>query len=290
MKQRLIVPVAAVAVIIAGVLLRVGHAAHAAQSVWMIGLALSGAPILWNTLVAARHGKFATDIVASLSIVGALALEQPLAGLVIVLMQSGGEALERLAEGRASAAVRALEEAAPRIAHRVAGERVEDVPVNAIRLGDELLVRPGDLIPVDGEITEGQSELDTSSLTGESTPVTARPGVHVMSGTANGYGALRMRATALAQESQYARIVDLVRTAQSSKAPLQRIADRYAVWFTPLTLAVCGMAVLLTHDWMRALAILVVATPCPGDSTCSDPRGSTSPSSSACSTITRASR
>lgn len=263
MKQRLLVPMAALALIIAGALLHVTSSGHIAQPLWMIGLAVTGAPILWNTLVAARHGRFATDIVASFSIIGALLLEQPLAGLVIVLMQTGGEALERFAEGRASAAVRALEEAAPRIAHRVAGDRIEDVPVNAVRIGDELLIRPGDLIPADGVVFEGESELDTSSLTGESMPVLARPGLAVMSGTANGYGALRMRATALAEESQYARIVHLVRTAQASKAPLQREADRYAIWFTPLTLLVCGIAVLLTHDWMRALAILVVATPCP---------------------------
>ena len=263
MKRRLLVPAAAVVLIIAGALLRVSGAGSLTQPLWMIGLAVSGAPILWSTLAAARRGRFATDIVASFSIVGALALEQPLAGLVIVLMQSGGEALERYAEGRASAAVRTLEEAAPRIAHRVSGERIEDVPASAVRIGDELLVRPGDLIPADGVVTEGESELDTSSLTGEARPVRARPGVEVMSGTANGYGALRMRASALAEQSQYARIVQLVRTAQASKAPLQRIADRYAVWFTPLTLIVCGAAVLLTHDWMRALAILVVATPCP---------------------------
>jgi P-type E1-E2 ATPase len=143
------------------------------------------------------------------------------------------------------------------------GGRIDDVPVSDVQVGDELLVRPGDLVPCDGVVTEGESEIDTSSLTGEAAPVSARAGTTIMSGTLNGFGALRMRTTALAAESQYERIVDLVRTAQASKAPLQRLADRYAIWFTPVTLAVCALAVLATHDWTRALAILVVATPCP---------------------------
>jgi len=229
----------------------------------MLGVILLGAPIVFETLRNALRGRFATDVVASLSIIGSVALDQPLAGLVIVLMQSGGEALERYAEGRASAAVRALEEAAPRIGHRVTDDRVTDIPVTDIVVGDDLLVRPGELVPCDGIILGGESELDASSLTGEAVPIAARAGGAVMSGTSNGFGPLRIRATALAAESQYARIVELVRTAQASKAPLQRLADKYAVWFTPITLALCALTVALTHDWIRALSILVVATPCP---------------------------
>src|SRR6185503_14877053 len=187
----------------------------------------------------------------------------PFAGLIIVLMQTGGEALEQYAEGRASAAVRALEDAAPRIAHVVRDTSVEDVPVSQVRVGDVLLVRAGDAVPCDGVVIDGESELNTSSLTGEVAPVRATAGVSVMSGSINGDGAFRMGASAPAERSQYARIVELVRSAQSSKAPLQRLADRYAIWFTPVTVLVCGAAVWITHDWMRALAILVVATPCP---------------------------
>ena len=234
-----------------------------ANTLWMVAVLVTGVPIVWGTLRDALRGRFATDVVASLSIIGAVALDQPFAGLVIVLMQNGGEALERVAERRASAAVRALERAAPRIAHRIDGNCTNDVPVGNIEVGDPLLVRPGDLVPCDGVITEGESELDTSSLTGEPAPLRATAGVAVMSGMVNGLGTFRMRATAVAEQSQYARIVELVRSAQASKAPLQRIADRYAVWFTPITVAVCAIAVGATHDWMRALAILVVATPCP---------------------------
>jgi heavy metal translocating P-type ATPase len=263
MTRRTLLPLLALALLGIGAALHYTVNAAFANDVWMIGLIVTGAPVVWSTLRAARHGRFATDVVATLSIVGAVVLGQPFAGLVIVLMQTGGEALERFAEGRASAAVRALEEAAPRVAHRVVGGRIDDVPVSDVQVGDELLVRPGDLVPCDGVVTEGESEIDTSSLTGEAAPIGARAGTTILSGTLNGFGALRMRTTALAAESQYERIVELVRTAQASKAPLQRLADRYAVWFTPVTLAVCGLAVLATHDWTRVLAILVVATPCP---------------------------
>jgi heavy metal translocating P-type ATPase len=263
MKIRLLTSILTLLWLTAGAALLLVGRGEWAHAVWMSGVVLLGAPIVFQTLRKALHGRFATDVVATLSIVGAIALDQPLAGLVIVLMQSGGEALERYAEGRASAAVRALEEAAPRIAHRVGAERIQDITVAEIAVGDELLVRPGELVPCDGIVVDGESELDTSSLTGEAMPVRATPDTPVMSGMVNGYGAFRMRATANAKHSQYERIVELVRTAQASKAPLQRLADRYAVWFTPATLLLCAAAVLITHDWMRALAIVVVATPCP---------------------------
>jgi heavy metal translocating P-type ATPase len=262
-KFRLIIPVLALLFLLVGGVLVLAPERLTAHEVWTLGVILLGAPIVFQTIRNALKGRFATDVVASLSIVGSVLLDQPLAGLVIVLMQSGGEALERYAEGRASAAVRALEAAAPRIGHRVNNDRVVDIAVKEIAVGDELLVRPGELVPCDGVVVSGESELDTSSLTGEAIPVVARSGVAVMSGTSNGFGALHIRATALAAESQYARIVELVRTAQASKSPLQRLADKYAVWFTPITLAVCALAVAVTHDWIRALSILVVATPCP---------------------------
>jgi heavy metal translocating P-type ATPase len=229
----------------------------------MAGLLLTGSPVVWRTLRGALAGHLAADLVASLAIVAAVGLEQPVAGLVIVLMQTGGEALERYAEGRASNAVRALEAAAPRVAHRLRGTHVDDVQANAVAVGDVLLVRPGELIPCDAMVIEGRSHVDVSRLTGEPLPVSAAAGTRLMSGSANGEGTLTVRALATAGESQYAHIVALVRTAQASKAPLQRLADRYAVWFTPLTLGVCLVAYILTRDPVRVLAVLVVATPCP---------------------------
>ena len=234
-----------------------------AQVVWTAGLVIAGLPLVVRTARDALKGRFATDIVASLSIIGAVALHQPLAGLVIVLMQTGGEALETYAEGRASTALHDLEQAAPRIAHVERDGTEMEVAANLVNVGDVLIVRPGDLLPCDGEVIDGDSDLDTSSVTGEAIPTRATVGVRVLSGMINGLGSFRYRASAIAERSQYAKIVALVRAAQSSKAPLQRLADRYAVWFTPITIVLCVVAVAMTHEPMRALAILVVATPCP---------------------------
>ena len=236
------------------------------ERIWFVGLIVLGAPVALGTLRQALRGQFATDLVATLAIVTAVVLVQPLAGLVVLLMQTGGEALDKFAEGRASAAVRALEEDAPRFAHRLragSGIDVEDVPVDAVDVDDLLLVRPGEMVPCDGVVVDGFSHVDTSRLTGEPLPLEAQDGVRLMSGSLNLESALTVRATALAGESQYARIVELVRSAQASKAPLQRLADRYAVWFTPITLLVCAVAYLASGDWDRVLAVLVVATPCP---------------------------
>lgn len=235
-----------------------------AHVLWTIFLVGAGFPVVWRTLVAARRGNFATDLVATLSIVTAAIIGQPLAGLVIVLMQTGGEALERYAERRASAAVRELEKAAPRIAHLISSARgLIDVPVGELNIGDVFLVRPGEMVPCDGIVLSGISEIDASQLTGEAIPVPAHEGTPVMSGSLNAHGVLSIRASARAAESQYSKIVELVRLAQSTKSPLQRLADRYAVWFTPITLIICAVTFAMTRSWTTVLSVLVVATPCP---------------------------
>lgn len=233
------------------------------DEVWYAGLVLTGLPVVLRTLALAARGHFATDLIAMLAVGGSVALGEPLAGLVIVLMQTGGEALERYAEGRASAAVRELEAAAPHIAHRMRAGASEDIPVDLIEVGDTLMVRPGELLPCDAIVLDGHSALDVSRLTGEPLPREVSAGESVQSGMGNGEGQLVIRATAIARDSQYNRIVELVRSAESSKAPFQRLADRYAVWFTPATLIVCALAWLWSGDPRRALAVLVVATPCP---------------------------
>jgi heavy metal translocating P-type ATPase len=230
---------------------------------WSAGLALTGAPVVWQTVRGLLRGRFAADLVAMLAIIAALLLREPLAGLIVVLMQTGGEALERYAQGRASEAVRELEALAPRVAHRVTSGGVEDVSAELVQMGDDLLLRPGELLACDAIVREGHSQVDTSRLTGEPLPVSAGPGTRLLSGSLNLDGPLTLRVTAPASESQYARIVDLVRTAQESKSPLQRLADRYAIWFTPLTLLVCAGTYALSGDPTRVLAVLVVATPCP---------------------------
>ena len=268
--RAVLLPTVALTFLLVGLAFLVAGMPGRAHLTWFAGLVLGGAPVVYGTVRGALRGHLAADLVATLSIVTSAVLQHPLPGLIVVLMQTGGEGLERYAAGRASRAVRELEDAAPRLAHRLipadgdgAAGVVEDVEAEEVRAGDLLLVRPGELVPCDGIVTEGRSHVDTARITGEPMPRTAVAGSLLLSGFVNGDAPLTMRATRPATESQYARIVELVRRAQESKAPLQRIADRYAVWFTPLTLLVAGVAYLLTGDPMRILAVLVVATPCP---------------------------
>ncbi|HEX2450219.1 MAG TPA: heavy metal translocating P-type ATPase [Gemmatimonadales bacterium] len=256
------IPAAALAFIILGLVLR-GAYPTLGRAIWLTGLALTGLPVVSATIRGVLARRFAADLVASLAIVVALVLGEPLPGLIVVLMQTGGEALETYARGRASDAVRDLEAAAPTIAHRVCAGGIVDVPADEIQPGETILVRPGELIPCDGFVIEGHSQVDAAQLTGEPVPISGAPGTRLLSGSRNLEGPLTLRVLAAARESQYARIVELVRSAQASKAPIQRLADRYAVWFTPITLLVCGLAWATSRDPARVLAVLVVATPCP---------------------------
>ena len=235
-----------------------------ADKIWFAGLVITAAAPVWLTVRDMLRGKFAADVVAIIAIVGAALLQQPFPGLVVVVMLTGGAALERYAEGRAGAAVSDLERAAPRQAHvRDADGTMRDVPAESVKVGESLLVRPGELVPCDGVVIEGRSHVDASAITGEPLAVPVTVGSRVLSGSANVDGPLVMRALAIAGESQYLRIVELVRNAQGNKAPLQRIADRAAVWFTPLTLGICAATWFVTRDASRVLSVLMVATPCP---------------------------
>ena len=226
-------------------------------------LVLVGLPVVGRTVRGIARGVFAADIVASLAIVGASITGEYLAGCVIVLMQTGGEALEDYVVRQASASLESLRERAPRLAHRRHGETVEDVPVSEVAPDDRLLVRPGEIVPVDGRVLSGTSAVDESALTGEPVPVTAEPGSEVMSGSICLDGALEICALRTSGESQYEQIVSLVQAAQMDKPPIGRLADRYAVLFTPLTLLICGAAWVLTRRPEAVVAVLVVATPCP---------------------------
>jgi heavy metal translocating P-type ATPase len=235
----------------------------AARRVFFITLVLGGTPLAARTLWGMAHGRFAADVVAMLAIVGAVVFREPFAGAVIVLMQSGGEALEAYAMHRATASLEALLARAPKIAHRLAGGQLQDIAVEEVHPDDVLVVKPGDLVPVDGVVTAGTSAVDQSALTGEPIPIRALPGTELMSGGVNLEGALTIRALRPSAESQYQLIVRLVDRARADKPPIVRIADRVAIWFTPVTLLVCGIAYLVTRDPVTALAVLVVATPCP---------------------------
>jgi heavy metal translocating P-type ATPase len=249
-------------VIIAALGLTAGLLARS-EVIFLAALLLGGIPLVFQTVRGMLRGQFAADVVASLAIVTALVLGQYFAGVIIVLMQSGGEALEGYAMQRASSALEALMARAPKVAHRLRGNDVEEVPVDRVVVGDDLVVRPGDLVPVDCEVTDGTSSVDQSALTGEPLPLRAVAGTHLLSGSVNLDGALRVRALRPSAQSQYQQIVLLVERARQDKPPIQRIADRFAVWFTPVTLLMCGVAYFVTGSPTSVLAVLVVATPCP---------------------------
>ncbi len=230
---------------------------------WLATLLIGGTPLVYHTVRRLWHGQFASDIVASLAIVAAIALDQAFAGVIIVLMQSGGEAIDSYAFHRASSSLRELLKRAPRSARRRRGEELEEVPVDAVRVGDLLLVRTGDILPVDGIVAGPEALIDESTLTGEPLPRRRGAGERLLSGTVNVGPPFDLTAARIAGESQYARIVALVRSAQERKPTIQRLADRYAIWFTPLTLGVAAIGWFLTASPQTALSVLVVATPCP---------------------------
>lgn len=208
--------------------------------------------------------RIGLDVLAVTAIVSTVVVGEYLAALVIVLMLTGGEALEDAAAGRARRDLRALLDRAPVSAHRlVDGAVAEDIPIDAVRPGDRLLVRPGEVVPVDARLVSLDATLDESALTGESMPVERSRGETVLSGAVNGAGAIELAALETAADSQYQRIIALVHEAAESKAPLVRLADRYALPFTALAFAIAGLAWALSGDPVRFAEVLVVATPCP---------------------------
>ncbi|MET0341315.1 MAG: heavy metal translocating P-type ATPase [Polyangiales bacterium] len=210
------------------------------------------------------RGRADVDVVAVFAMAGALALGQPLAGAVVAAMLATGQGLERQAYLRARRALSALLARTPKTAHRTAGDGVVvDIPVDAVVVGDLLLVKTGEVIPADGLLASESATLDGSALTGEAMPVAAARGAQVMSGAANAGAAIMVRVTAQPADSAFAAVVRLVRSAEASKAPFVRMTSAVAPWFVAVTALVCGIAWLLSGDPERALAVLVVATPCP---------------------------
>ncbi|MGO4298821.1 heavy metal translocating P-type ATPase [Leifsonia sp. RAF41] len=207
-------------------------------------------------------GGLGVDLLAVVAIVATVAVGEVVAALIVVLMLSGGEALEDYANRRARRELDALLRRDPRYAHRFAGERLEDVPVADVQIEDILLVRPAEVVPVDGVLLDAAA-FDLSSLSGESLPVDRAPGDVVLSGSINGAEAVRLRATALAADSQYQQIVALVEQAAGSKPRVVRLADRFAVPFTAFSLLLAGIAWLVSGDPVRFAEVLVLATPCP---------------------------
>jgi heavy metal translocating P-type ATPase len=234
-----------------------------AQRVFALVAIGGGIPLVWGTVRNIAAGRFHVDLIAALAIIGSVALGEFTAGALVVLMQSGGEALEDYGLRRANYSLEQLLRRAPSIAHCRRGDDFVDVPAGELVVGDTILVRPGDIIAVDGVVVEGQGSVDEAALTGEPVPLAKQPGDRVFSGTINLVGSLQVRATSTAAQSKYELIVRIVQRAQGERAPINRLANRYAPVFTFLALSVALLTLLWHREWVHALAVLVVATPCP---------------------------
>jgi heavy metal translocating P-type ATPase len=253
----------AVAALTIGALLHALGREPAGDAFWAGSIAVMLVPLSWSVVRTLARRDVGVDAIALIAMAAALAMGEYLAGSVVAVMLAGGNALEAFAAGRARHALTALIARAPRVAMLRVGENVREVPVSEVAVGDVVAVRTGEVVPVDGIVASDEAILDESTLTGEPLPVAHHRGGHVRSGTSNAGGPFDVRATRLASESAYAAMVRLVRDAERQKAPFLRMADRYAGVFLPVTLMVAGLAWALSGDAVRALAVLVVATPCP---------------------------
>lgn len=234
-----------------------------AATIWIVGTVPVLVALLGEIFISLRRGDVGLDIVAALAMGGALILGENLAAIVVALMYAGGQFLEAYAERRASREMTALLGRVPRSSLRLENGGLVEVPLEAILPGDRLMIRKGDTIPVDGRLAAGLAVIDQSALTGESVPVSLTIGENILSGGTNVGEAFEILASRPAAQSTFAGIVRLVEEARNSKAPMARLADRYAIVFLALTVVMAGGAWLFTGDPIRALAVLVVATPCP---------------------------
>lgn len=258
-----------IAVLVAVLVLEATGAGTTAR--W-ISIVYVSAIIAWTLVGMVRdvlRGHVGLDVLAVVAMVATLAVGEYVASLIIVLMLTGGEALEDYAGRRARRELTNLLDRSPQIAHVIvhpadaASDDVQDVAADDVRVGDVLLVRPSEIVPVDGVLLTDSGSFDESSITGESLPVTRRAGDEVLSGAINGSRAVRMRAVRRSADSQYQQIVALVREAQDSRAPVVRLADRFAIPFTAVSLVIAGAAWGLSGDPTRFAEVLVLATPCP---------------------------
>jgi heavy metal translocating P-type ATPase len=260
--QRLLA-LAVLAALAAGALLHAAGEPAAGSAVWAASTASILVPLVVSVVRSLLHRDVGVDAIALVAIASALALGQYLAGAVVALMLAGGNALEEYATRRAARELKHLLERMPRTAHLRRDATIVEVPVEAVHPEDIVVVRAGEVVPVDGLVDSESALLDESALTGESLPVRRGRGGEVRSGSANAGDPFDLRTTKAAAESAYAGIVRLVRQAETERAPFVRLADRYAAGFLPLALAVAGGAWAVSGDSMRFLAVMVVATPCP---------------------------
>ncbi len=225
----------------------------------MVALVLGGVPLVWELLVKLAKCEFGSDLLAGISIVTAVLLGEYLAGTLVVLMLSGGTALENYAVRHASSVLQALAKRMPSIAHTKRG----DIPLDQIAVGDTVTIYPHEICPVDGVVIEGHGVMDESYLTGEPYQMSKTPGSEVLSGAINGESALTIRATKRAVDSRYAKIMQVMRASEQQRPRLRRLGDQLGAWYTPIAVAIAIIAGLATGHPTRFLAVLVVATPCP---------------------------
>jgi len=264
-------PILAMTIVVGVVVVALDLTSTGSVAMW-IAVVYVSLIVLWTAIGMVRdilRGHFGLDILAVVAMVATLAVGEYLASLIIVLMLSGGEALEDFAARRAKRELTSLLDRSPQIAHVIvnpedlSSDEARDVAADEVRVGDVLLVRPAELVPVDGVLRSAAGSFDESSLTGESLPAEKSAGDEVLSGSVNGPGAVRVQATRTSANSQYQQIVELVREAQDSRAPVVRLADRFAIPFTAVSLAIAGIAWAISGDASRFAEVLVLATPCP---------------------------
>ena len=229
----------------------------------LAALATGGAYLVFGLLAKVARGEFGSDLLAGISIVTSVVLGEYLAGTLVVLMLAGGEALEGYAVRRASSALASLARRLPAVAHRSRDGVVEDVPLDAVAVGDLVVVFPHETCPVDGTVTNGHGTMDESYLTGEPYLLAKAPGSAALSGAVNGAAALTVRAERLAVDSRYAKIMRVMRESEQRRPQLRRLGDKLGALYTPLAVAVAVAAWAVSGDPVRFLAVLVVATPCP---------------------------
>lgn len=251
-----------ISLIISGALFSYGQK-DAARSTLLLTLIFGSLPLAYQIIASFARKRFGIDVIAITAIFSSLALQEYVVGIVILLMLCTGEALEFFAFQRARKEITALIDRAPTVAHKKTGSSLIDVSINTIVPGERLIVRPGEIIPVDGTILHGSTAVDESAITGESIPLEKYRPMHVMSGSINQSGVIEIQATAASKDSQYERIVKLIKEAESNEAPFVRMADKYSARFTLITLGFALLAWFLSGDPLRVLAVLVVATPCP---------------------------
>ncbi len=229
---------------------------------WIV-LGFGGVPLVWDLLKKISRRQFGSDLLAGISIITSVLLGQYLAGSLVVLMLSGGEALESFAVRRASSVLAALAKRMPNTAHRKRPKDIVDIAIDQINISDELVIFPHEICPVDGQVIEGHGAMDESYLTGEPFIISKVAGSTVLSGAINGEASLTIRATKRAIDSRYAKIMEVMRAAEEKRPHIQRLGDQLGAVYTPLALVLAIGAWGFSHDPMRFLSVLVIATPCP---------------------------